>query len=104
MLSESQARAPVHKSPKSPLLAGAVFGSVAQDGSCRDAVCVLHAKLVQTVSSAGAGVQTGSSVPDEKSRCSPNSGHAEREPYKFDMFQQALHQSNFSFIALSLQF
>lgn len=50
---------------------------------------------VQTLSSAGAGVQAGSPMPDEKSRCSPNSGHAEREPYQFDMFQQVLHRSLF---------
>lgn len=49
------------------------------------------AEPVQTLSSAGAGVQAGSPMPDEKSRCSPSSGHAEREPYQFDMFQQVLH-------------
>lgn len=56
----------------------------------------------QILVSAGAGVQAGSPVLDEKLRCSPNSGHAEREPHQCDMFQQVLHQSHFLFNALSI--
>lgn len=96
VLLENQAQAPVPKCYV-PLLAGAVPGCLHRDGSCRDAP-----ELVQTLSSAGTGVQTGSPMPDEKSRCSPSSGHAGREPYQFDMFQQVLHQSHFLFIALSI--